>query len=193
MSFFCHINALEDTVNLSKMIEEFFPTFKILFPAVNPINKFHHLIHYPELIRQNGPSMGYWCMRFEGHHNLYKRVSQFNCNFKNTTKSVANHLALSFCSNLQDKDAFVDNRITIGPSSGSEFEKLNILDEDKIFENNEHVEVLSWIKIGGWLFFEDTVVVLKRSNVKTNLLHKFGKICKLIVGKKVSHMPLSKR
>lgn len=137
--------------------------------------------------------MGYWFLRFEGHHILYKRVSQVNCNFKNTTKSVANHLALSFCSNLQDKDAFVDNRITIGPSSGSEFEKLNILDEDKIFENNEHVEVLSWIKIGGWLFFEDTVVVLKRSNVKTNLLHKFGKICKLIVGKKVSHMPLSKR
>jgi hypothetical protein len=132
-------------------------------------------------------------MRFEGHHNLYKRVSQFNCNFKNTTKSVANHLALKFCYNLQDKDAFVDNPITKGPSSGSEFGKLNILDEDKIFENNEHVEVLSWIKIGGWLFFEDTVVVLKRSNVKTNLLPKFGKICKLIVGKKVSHMPLSKR
>ena len=58
------------------------------------------------------------------------------------------------------------------------------MDEDKIFENNEHVEVLSWIKIGGWLFFEDTVVVLKRSNVTTNLLPKFGKICKLIVGKK---------
>jgi hypothetical protein len=50
----CPINALEDTVNLSKMIEEFFATFKILFPDVNPLNKFHHLIHYPEIIDRTG-------------------------------------------------------------------------------------------------------------------------------------------
>ena len=182
---FCPINAIEDTVNLSRMIEELFALFKILFPEVNPINKFHHIIHYPEILRQNGPSMGYWCMRFEAHHNLYKRVSHMNCNFKNVTKSVADHLALALCSNLQDKNSFIDKPTSFGPFKCCIFRELGVMNaEYNIFQNNEEVKTPNWIKIGGWIYFEDTVVVLQWSIVTKKGLPKFAKITKLILNEK---------
>ena len=87
---------------LEALIFEFFAMFNRLFPDVNPINKFHHLIHYPEMMRLFGPPIRYWCMRFEAFHNLIKRKAQVNCNFINLPKSVADHLQMIFCSNLMD-------------------------------------------------------------------------------------------
>lgn len=117
---------VEDTVNLSLLIIGLFEKLKENFPGVNPINKFHHLIHYPEIISCNGPPMGYWCTRFEGHRNLFKRISQVNCSFKNTPKSVANHLMLASCSSLMDENAFVQKQgqlrsIQTNPRRGTQF------------------------------------------------------------------------
>lgn len=151
---------------------------------MNPINKFHHLIHYPEIIRQNGPSMGYWVMKFEGHHNLYKRISQINCNFRNTPKTVAKHLALAFCANLQDKNAFKDKLISYGPYDSSTFNNPDISCPGATFKKDEEIKTTNWIKIRGWTFFQDTVVVLKRSNTTKSGLPKFGKITKLTVNEK---------
>jgi hypothetical protein len=30
---------------------------------VRPLQKHHHLLHYPDLIRKYGPIVLYWCMR----------------------------------------------------------------------------------------------------------------------------------
>jgi hypothetical protein len=61
--------ALEHTVVLKEQhIKEIFILFNELFPDVNPINKFHHLVHYPAIIRENGPPMRYRCMRYEAYH-----------------------------------------------------------------------------------------------------------------------------
>ena len=35
-----------------------------LFPDINLINKAHHLVHYSAMIRNSGPPVRYWCMRF---------------------------------------------------------------------------------------------------------------------------------
>ncbi|KAK4007154.1 hypothetical protein OUZ56_012316 [Daphnia magna] len=50
----------------------------VFAPNINPINKFHHLIHYPAVIRENGPPVRYWCMRYEAYHNICKRVAHNN-------------------------------------------------------------------------------------------------------------------
>jgi hypothetical protein len=101
---------------LEELIEQFYDDFKILFPDVNPINKFHHLIHYPEIIRLHGPPVRYWCMRYEAFHNIIKRKAQMNCNFKNIPKSIAIHLQCVFAANLQVDDHFSKERIVLGPS-----------------------------------------------------------------------------
>lgn len=56
--------TLEHTVVLEEQhIKEFFILFNELFPDVNPINKCHHMMHYPAIIRENGPPLRYQCMR----------------------------------------------------------------------------------------------------------------------------------
>lgn len=62
--------------------------FKRLFPEVNPINKFHHLYHYPESILWTGPIAQYNCIRFETKHAELKLRAQNINHFKNATKTL---------------------------------------------------------------------------------------------------------
>lgn len=61
-----------------------------VFPKQITLNKSHHLLHYTDSIRQIGPLIHYWCMRFEGKHNEFKHIAQTSNNFKNITKTLAN-------------------------------------------------------------------------------------------------------
>jgi len=60
--------------------------------------KHHHMLHYPESIRQVGPLLYYWTMRFEARHKFFKHVATLGSNFKNIAKSVSskNQLLLSY-------------------------------------------------------------------------------------------------
>jgi hypothetical protein len=60
--------------------------------------KHHHMIHYPEAIRQIGPLIWFWTMRFEARHKFFKNIAKIGCNFKNIAKTVAsrNQLLLSY-------------------------------------------------------------------------------------------------
>lgn len=70
------------------LIKEHLNMFKDLFPNINMINKHHNMLHYPKSIRQHGPLINYWCMRFEGKHNQLKQTAAVCNNFKNITKTV---------------------------------------------------------------------------------------------------------
>lgn len=63
-------------------------TFCRLFPDVNPINKIHHIQHYPDCIVWSGPLSLYNCVRFEAKHAEIKLRAQNIHNFKNPTKSL---------------------------------------------------------------------------------------------------------
>ncbi|XP_032798525.2 uncharacterized protein LOC116935302 [Daphnia magna] len=92
--------ALEQIVVLEDLIRQFVERFRELYPSVQPINKFHHMVHYPEVIRMHGPPTNYWCMRFEAFHNIVKKLAMTNCNFINFAKSAAFHVQSIFCANL---------------------------------------------------------------------------------------------
>ncbi len=55
---------------LREMIDYFYFDFNRLFPDLNPINKFHHKIHYPNIIKMHGSPIRYWCMRYEAFTTL---------------------------------------------------------------------------------------------------------------------------
>ena len=84
---------------LKEIISELFEKFNLLFPVVQPINKMHHLIHYPEIMKLHGPPTRYWCMRFESYHYILKRRAQFIGNFINICKSLACHVQRYNCLN----------------------------------------------------------------------------------------------
>lgn len=82
---------------LSELIEEHNCLFRELFPAISPINKHHHLTHYPQCISFSGPLRWLNCLRFEAKHNVLKKYGSIVCNFKNITKTLSNYCQLSQC------------------------------------------------------------------------------------------------
>ncbi|KAK0135157.1 hypothetical protein N1851_029028 [Merluccius polli] len=62
--------------------------FQEVFPDCNLKLKHHFLEHYPYLIRQYGPLVG-WTMRYEAKHSFFKRVARNIRCFKNVLLSLS--------------------------------------------------------------------------------------------------------
>jgi hypothetical protein len=58
------------TIYLKHLIAEHHSLFKYLFPDRNPLLKHHFMIHYPHCIRNIGPILQSWCMRYEAKQCL---------------------------------------------------------------------------------------------------------------------------
>ena len=85
--------APEVTANLadflSYLVEEHHTQFRLLFPDKPLLPKHHFMIHYGAKMKQFGPLICYWCMRFEAKHRFGKEVSSACRNFMNICKTVA--------------------------------------------------------------------------------------------------------
>lgn len=64
--------------------------YKSLFPHTLLKPKHHFIEHYPELIREFGPLIHMWTMRFEAKHAYFKTVVRESRCFKNVLKMLAN-------------------------------------------------------------------------------------------------------
>ena len=43
--------------------------------------KWHFMTHYGQSIREHGPLVQYWCMRYESKHRLAKLVANVTCEY----------------------------------------------------------------------------------------------------------------
>ena len=74
---------------LADLIDEFISLFKNLYPD-SPIRpKLHFLVHYPSIIRKNGPARTFWCMNYERMNGAVKVPSHVMKNFKDPQKTLA--------------------------------------------------------------------------------------------------------
>ena len=73
---------------LSALITEHHELFLEIYPEFHLINKHHHMVHYAQCIREFGPLLHMWCMRFEAKHQELKRYAHIVCNFKNPPKTL---------------------------------------------------------------------------------------------------------
>jgi len=74
---------------LSHLVEEHHTHFKLLFPDKLLLPKHHFMVHYGTKMKEFGPLICYWCMRFEVKHRFGKEVSSVCRNFKNISKTIA--------------------------------------------------------------------------------------------------------
>lgn len=58
--------------------------------------KHNLLIHYPNIIRQSGPSRYYWCFRFEEKYKKLKSYARSMTLRKNITSTIAKKFQLKF-------------------------------------------------------------------------------------------------
>jgi len=74
---------------LDSLIAEHRHRFRGLFPERKLIPKHHFVEHYPQLIKEFGPLVSLWTMRFEAKHSFFKKVVRQTGCFRNILKSMA--------------------------------------------------------------------------------------------------------
>lgn len=78
----------EDIARLSTDIEVHY-NFLIDIFKTKLIPKHHNVLHYPSAIRQIGPLINYWMMRFESKHLFFTTAAKRTNNFVNIAKTLA--------------------------------------------------------------------------------------------------------
>ena len=171
-----HILVLED------LIRQFVDTFSELYPTVQPINKFHHMVHFPDIIRVHGPPVIYWCMRYEGYLNLVKQYAKSANNFVNFAKSAACNLQSIFCANLLDPDCFQKEKFVAGPSTtGPLTDFVPSSNVKSCISPDGLVSIAQWVTFNGWEYRPNAIVLLRHSFATESGLPEFAQIDKVFV------------
>lgn len=143
------------TIYLKHLIADHHRLFKQLFPEINLIPKHHFLLHYPRIIRNIGPVLHMWCMRYEAKHNFFKKQCK---NFKNITLCLArkhqNSLAMNF-------DVFINERLILGPGKMVEISDLiGGVEVAKKLKAVTPVYSAKWIKYNGTEYRRNCVICI---------------------------------
>ncbi|KAL2078827.1 hypothetical protein ACEWY4_006697 [Coilia grayii] len=143
------------TVYLKHLIVEHHQLFKYLFPAKSLLPKHHFMIHYPRCIKNIGPLIHMWCMRYEGKHNFFKR--QLKC-YKNLTLSLAkkhqNHIAYHW-------ETFAKERLVVGPGKEIPISSLSASEQLALKMNvslTSSIFSVKWVKSYGIEYRADLVI-----------------------------------
>lgn len=105
-------------------------------------------------------------MRFEGHHNTFKRISKISCNFKNIPRSTAVHLNIKFCLAMLDESVFIEKNVILGPFTESAVAKVFDASTCEPHTNlclDRPVLIPNWVLVGGWKYLKGSVLVLESS------------------------------
>lgn len=86
---FCREFSEAILIRLESLIVQHHCKFKELFPDCRLIPKHHFMCHYPFVVRQSGPLISLWTMRFEGKHNYFAQLANNTKNFKNICHTLA--------------------------------------------------------------------------------------------------------
>ena len=103
---------------LSIIIEEHHDLFARLYPERTIIPKMHYMVHYPSQIRNFGPLVHSWCMRYESKLRVLKRASRHG-NCKNICKTIAKKHQHLLCYYLNNGTPFLSKIIELGPAESS--------------------------------------------------------------------------
>lgn len=150
---------------LSVVISEYLHLRVSSFCSIRLRPKHHFITHYPYLIRQFGPLIRFWTMRFESKHSFFKNIIRHTRNFKNVEKTCT------------ERHQYLQSLISV---SSSRFHKTIVLeylednspevifsDEDKVAFVKYNINHKSFfqckkIKFRGKIFKIGSVIFFKR-------------------------------
>lgn len=130
-------------------LKRFFELYPVCFPDTMPINKMHHLSHYPEMIRQHGPLAQYSCMLFEMKFRDSKALSKVCNNFRNLPLSITKRLNLRQVQSILNHDYIIGQVEVISCKTTPK----NALENGELLEDlPEQVNIAKHIKIDNTSF-----------------------------------------
>lgn len=161
---------------LNALIKEFRWKFKLLFPNIDEINKFHHLSHYVACIRWSGPQANYSCMRFEAKHHFAKIRAEVVHNFKNPPKTLIRIFQCGQSAKWGGKNIKL---FQLRKSSGKKVPIHDTLSQrflsDRKYNNTDKVFCTNTIKVNGIEFRVGLYVYLESSRLREDNLPLFAK------------------
>lgn len=174
--------TLEQINDLEKEIDNFYDLFKKCFPDQKPINKMHHLSHYPAVIRQHGPVVHFSCMLFEMKFRESKSLSKTCNNFRNLAFSIAKRL------NLRQIQSIINHSYEIGEVeviSSMVTSKVALDNADMFAELPDRVTYISHVKIDNTSFRIGSVARFSYNNdiifgiIETMVMNENKVVCAL--------------
>lgn len=163
ITFYAFSNVLtyEQINDLDSTITRFYYNYKLCFPLTKPINKVHHLAHYPTVIRQSGPIVNMACLQFEAKYKELKSLTKTCGNFQNLTYSLAKRINFKQTAKIIDHDYEVDQAIV---KSSTVTQKKNLECSFLLFDFPEDVENVQCMTINGVTFRPGLVVKYQTCN-----------------------------
>ncbi|KAK3909351.1 V(D)J recombination-activating protein 1 [Frankliniella fusca] len=106
-------------------------------------NTLHHLKHYPEMMRQYGPVVRFWCAKFEGRMKIFRQHASICNNFRNIPMTMSKMFQLSnvktasgeFCDNFLDYQKGYSKSVGVS-SHQILFHKEGLADTDTVIYTN---------------------------------------------------------
>lgn len=168
---------------LENLVANFQTNFRMLFPDVNPINKFHHIEHYVECIKWMGPLKNNWCMRYEAKHGGIRQRAQNVHNFKNLPKTLIRLCQCEQSAKWGSKDVKISrlttttNKKIVAVENTLSSEALYALD----YIGTDEVFCCNSTKVNGVEFRVGLYVCLQTSSSREDNLPLFGYIQEIII------------
>ena len=154
-----------------------------LFPHKSIIYKQHRLIHYPTIIKRNGPLIQQCVLKYERKHSYFKKIGQVSMNFRNIMKTfMKRHQIMQFANwsdgmPLKENDIFTAGKWKPIESELFCYERLE--NYSNILINDKHVFSSHSFKAYGTVYSIDNCTILEM----TDYLPVFGRIDKIFAGK----------
>lgn len=167
---------------LSHLIKDLFEMFKKLFPDINFINKFHHLLHYVECIKWSGPLINFWCMKFELKHGQLKERSHVMHNYRNCPKTLLRICQCTQSAQWGGQDMEINIILAYGGKtvevqdtfSRQELLNFGFIDTDNVFRTNS-------VNVNGTEYRNEVVVCVAAATTSDDNLPIFGEIKEIII------------
>lgn len=161
-----------DLIKLEKLITRHHKLYIKLFGALKP--KFHLMLHYVRLMRQNGPLNKMTSMRFESKHRELKRIAQGSSSNINMLVTIATRYLLSFMHCTFDE--YKDLNITYGKKQKNmaEYEMKNNFPEIK---DAKKFQCFESVTVNNFTYSKSSIVVVYLGDESV----EFGKIMNIFV------------
>ncbi|XDV29589.1 hypothetical protein PO909_032692 [Leuciscus waleckii] len=146
------------TIFLKHLIVEHHRLFKELYPSRNLIPKHHLMIHYPECIRQIGPLIHVWTMRYEAKHRFFKKNQKKKIQKPDQITCKKHQLAIAY-----HWEHCTIKGIESGPVSKellSDLENGDFISEQLHIDLSSELTVTPWVKCHGTEYRSGLVVCL---------------------------------
>ncbi|KAK3918124.1 putative flavin-dependent thymidylate synthase [Frankliniella fusca] len=155
---------------LADLIESYLTDYQELYGHLIP--KQHFLVHYPRLIRLNGPLSLYSCMRMEAFHRRFKREAYSIGNYTALSASLASRHALHQAVVLSKP---LIPEIEYGPKKKL---KLSETSYNRLLVGSEEVVESLWVKRLGVTYISNRCFIAV--NV-SDFLEGFAKVIHIVV------------